>query len=87
MPSVLNRLVIPNVLPDSLTHLTFGNDCNHPLMVGVFPSGLSHLTFGRYFSGSLPHISLLLDRDVVVGDEILPLGLISIGNGVYRRRP
>ena len=36
-----------NVLPHNLTHLTFGEEFNQPLVIDVLPHNLTHLTFGR----------------------------------------
>ena len=41
-----NKPINEGVLPQSLTHLTFGFAYSEPIGVGVLPQSLTHLTFG-----------------------------------------
>ena len=42
---------IPNDLPNSITHLTFGYMFNQPLC--NLPNSITHLTFGQFFNHSV----------------------------------
>ena len=47
-----NQTLTPGLIPDSVTHLTFGrrfHNGSKPLSVGVLPPKVMHLTFGDAF--------------------------------------
>src|SRR5436853_150350 len=51
--------LIKDVLPNSLTQLTFGRYFNQPLTEDVLPNNLIQLTFGHYFNQPLTKNVLL----------------------------
>lgn len=63
---------IDNILPETLTHLRFGDKFNKPISV-MLPQSLKHLTFGDEF-----------DRPI---DDILPSELTHLTFGAYFDKP
>ena len=49
-PYWFNDLIGPNLLPQTLTHLTFGHGFNQPLNKDVLPNSLTHLVFGDTYN-------------------------------------
>lgn len=48
-----DRPLAPNIIPQSVTHLTFGCCFNAPLLAGSIPNSVKHLTSGRLFNQPL----------------------------------
>jgi len=78
------------VLPASLTHLTFGDEFNHPIGVGVLPASLTHLTFGDEFNhpidegvlpASLTHLTFGEKFNQPIGVGVLPPSLTHLTFG------
>jgi hypothetical protein len=47
---IFNQEIKVNILPSSLTHLTFGISFNQKIKVNILPSSLTHLTMGCDFN-------------------------------------
>ena len=63
-----NQPLAKGVLPDSLTHLTFGYCFNQLILPGVLPASVKHLRVKHKFNG-------------YIGSCVLPAGLIHLRFG------
>ena len=43
-------------IPNSVTHLTFGDDFNQDIKNGAIPNSVTHLTFGYHFNQDITKV-------------------------------
>ncbi len=71
-------------LPNSITHLTFGNNFNQPLDIDLIPRKIVNLTFGKKFLQRLDHIHLRKLKHLTISfyyenhPDYLPIGKYEI---------
>jgi hypothetical protein len=79
-----NQEIKENVLPQSLTHLTFYGNFNQEIKENVLPQSLTHITFGGYFNQeikqnilpqSLIHLTFGWNFNQEIKENVLPQSL------------
>jgi hypothetical protein len=89
-PSHFNQEIKENVLPNSLTHLTFGYHFNQEIKENILPNSLTHLIFGYDFNqeikenvlpNSLTHLTFGYHFNQEIKENVLPNSLIHLNFG------